>query len=130
MSASCLTAAIRSAHPASPEGDPRFGDIRVSARPLSDNVLAITEPPGPLGDTRAGDIVINSNAPFSVGGGGSTYDLYSAMLQETGHAFGISNSTDPASPMYETYSGVRVGLSAGDVTNIQALYGAATRRWL
>src|SRR5947209_8384215 len=37
------------------EGDARFGDIRVAARPLSGNVLAITTPSGPLGGTLAGD---------------------------------------------------------------------------
>jgi hypothetical protein len=110
--------------PGATQGDPRFGDIRIAARPLSDNVLAITEPSGYLGGTRTGDIVINSNAAFSVGGDGSTYDLYSAMLQEAGHAFGIANSTDPASPMFENYSGVRIGLTAGDVANIQSLYGS------
>ena len=39
------------------QGDARFGDIRIAARPLSGNVLAITTPSGPLGGTRAGDIV-------------------------------------------------------------------------
>src|SRR5690242_9450383 len=109
--------------PGAAQADPRFGDIRVAARPLSDNVLAITTPPGYLGGTRVGDIVINSNALFSVGGKAGTYDLYSALLQEAGHAFGVANSTDPASPMFETYGGVRTGLTAGDVASIQALYG-------
>jgi len=105
------------------QGDGRFGDIRISARPLSDNVLAITTPSGVVGGTRIGDIVLNSTKAFSIGGG-SGYDLYSVLLQEAGHALGIDNSTDPASPMYETYSGVRTGLTAGDVANIQSLYGA------
>jgi hypothetical protein len=48
------------------------------------------------------------------------------MLQECGHALGIDNSTDPASPMYETYSGVRTGLTAGDIADIQSLYGSRT----
>jgi hypothetical protein len=109
--------------PGAAQSDPRFGDIRIAAVPLSANVLAITEPSGYLGGTRAGDIVLNSTAAFSIGGGSGTYDLYSALLQEAGHAFGMSNSTDPASPMFENYSGVRVGLSAGDIGNIQTLYG-------
>jgi hypothetical protein len=106
------------------QGDSRFGDIRISARPLSGNVLAITTPSGPLGGTRAGDIIINSAAAFSIGGAAGTYDLYSAMLQEVGHALGVANSTDPASPMYETYGGVRTSLTAGDIANIRTLYGA------
>ena len=108
------------------QGDSRFGDIRVAARPLSDNVLAITAPPGYLGGTRSGDIVINSNKVFSIGGSANSYDLYSCMLQECGHALGIDNSTDPASPMFETYSGVRTGLTAGDIADIQSLYGSRT----
>src|SRR5205814_1671531 len=107
-----------------PQGDARFGDIRVAARPLSGNVLAITTPSGPLGGTRAGDIVINSTKAFTLGGAGGTFDLYSAMLQETGHALGVSNSTDTNSPMYEQYQGVRTGLTSGDIANIQTLYGA------
>lgn len=105
------------------QGDPRFGDIRISARPLSGNVLAITTPSGPLGGTRAGDIVLNSTVNFSIGGGNGTYDLYSAILQELGHALGVGNSTDPDSPMFETYGGVRTGLTAGDIGAVQTLYG-------
>jgi len=105
------------------QGDPRFGDIRISARPLTGGVLAITTPSGPLGGTRAGDIILNSAANFSIGGANGSYDLYSAVLQEIGHAFGIGNSTDVKSPMFEQYRGVRTGLTAGDVDNIQTLYG-------
>src|SRR5437868_4444770 len=35
--------------PGAAHGDARFGDIRISARPLSGNELAITTPPGYLG---------------------------------------------------------------------------------
>ena len=108
------------------QGDDRFGDIRICARPLSENVLAITNPPGYFGGTRSGDIVLNSNKVFSIGGGGSTYDLYSVLLQEGGHALGVGNSTDVNSPMYENYSGVRSGLIASDVANIRSLNGART----
>ena len=44
------------------QGDPHFGDIRIAARALSGNVLAITTPSGPLGGTRAGDIILNNTA--------------------------------------------------------------------
>jgi hypothetical protein len=106
------------------QADPRFGDIRIAARPLSGDVLAITSPSGPLAGTRAGDIVINTNALFSIGGTKGTYDLYSAMLQEIGHALGLGNSTDPDSPLFETYSGVRTGLTSGDISSIRTLYGS------
>lgn len=109
------------------QGDPRFGDIRIAARPLSENVLAITAPSGFLGGTRAGDIVLNSNVQFSIDGNGSGPDLYSALLQEFGHALGIGNSTDPNSPMFEVYGGVRTGLTSGDIAILQSLYGARTK---
>jgi hypothetical protein len=112
--------------PGAVQGDSRFGDIRVAARPLSNNVLAITTPSGFLGGTRTGDIVLNSNDQFKPGGASGTVDLYTVMLQEAGHALGVSDGPDPASVMYEAYSGARSGLSAGDVASIQALYGTRT----
>ncbi|MBN9118592.1 MAG: matrixin family metalloprotease [Planctomycetes bacterium] len=101
------------------QGDPRFGDIRVGGRPLAPDVLAVTAPYN-LYDNYSGDIVLNTAADFGAGG----YDLYTALLQEAGHALGIGNSPDPASAMYEFYQGPRAGLSAGDVASIRALYGA------
>src|SRR4051812_42486418 len=112
--------------PGAPQGDPHFGDIRVAARPLSDNVLAMTTPSGFLGGTRVGDIALNSGNTFRIPGSGAKEDLYTVMLQEVGHALGVGNSTDPNSVMYETYGGIRTGLSAGDVASIQALYGVRT----
>ena len=108
--------------PGAPQGDPRFGDIRIAARPLT-NLLASTEPPGPLGGTLAGDITFNSNVPFSIGGAGATFDLYSIALHEAGHALGLADAPDVNSPMYYAYNGVKSGLDANDVANIQSLYG-------
>src|SRR5205807_1536139 len=105
---------------------PRFGDIRVFGRPLSPEVIAITVPPGPATGTRGGDIIINTAQPINLGGGTGMYDLYSCMLQETGHALGIDNSPDIDSPMYEWYQGVRTGIAPSDVQHITALYGNRT----
>lgn len=105
------------------QGDQHFGDIRISARPLGSDVLAVTIPPGPAAGTRAGDVIINSNYTFGVGASANSYDIYSVALQEIGHAVGIGNSTDINSPMYEFYQGVRVGITAIDRANIQYLYG-------
>lgn len=108
------------------QGDSRFGDIRISMRALSTDALAITSPPGLNEGTLAGDIILNSNYDFSVGNQSGRYDLYSTLLHEAGHAFGLDHSTNANSPMYESYQGVRTGLDASDVTHIQAIYGAPT----
>jgi Matrixin len=106
--------------------DPRYGDIRIAGRALAADIVALTSPSGPW-SSNSGDIVVNTDKPFSLDGSAGTYDLFSVFLQEAGHAFGVGNSTDPASPMYETYSGVRTGLTTGDVSSIQSLYGVRQR---
>ena len=103
--------------------DPRYGDIRIAARALAADILALTSPSGPW-SSNSGDILLNTDKPFSLDGAAGTFDLFSVFLQEGGHAFGIGNSTDPGSAMYEVYGGVRVGLTAGDVAAVQALYGS------
>jgi hypothetical protein len=109
-----------------PQGDPRFGDIRVGAHPLPPDVGANTDPFDPTAGTWSGDVRLNSSTSFSVAGGPGQVDLYTALLQEAGHSLGINNSADPASPMYEFYQGPRTGLTGGDVANLQSLYGART----
>lgn len=107
----------------SKQGDARFGDIRIFAAPLANNLYSTTVPPGDLGGTRVGDIILNSNYNFGVGPG-ATRDLYTVFLQEAGHALGLPNDPDTTSAMYEYYQGPRSGLSSGDVTHFQSLYGA------
>lgn len=106
------------------QADTRFGDIRVSARPLDQSVLAITTPPGYTSETRAGDIVLNSNFQFSTGSNKTgKYDLYTVMLQEVGHAIGLDNSADLTSVMSSLYAGKKTALAATDLTAVQQLYG-------
>ena len=50
-------------------------------------------------------------------------DLFSVALHEAGHAFGLGDTTDPTSVLYQFYS-ARTGLSQTDVTMLQSLYGA------
>ncbi len=107
------------------QGSASFGNIRVSARPLSDNVLAVTNP-FDLFSSWAGDIVLNSNKVFGVGSAPGQYDLFTVLLQESGHSLGIDNSPDAGSVMFETYGTPRAGINATDVASIQALYGART----
>jgi predicted Zn-dependent protease len=103
--------------------DPRFGDIRIAARDEGPDALAVTAPYDPLGGTRSGDMMFNTAAGIGVGPG-AQYDLYTVALHEVGHSLGLDESSDPLSVMYSPYSGVRTGLSASDIANIQALYGA------
>lgn len=103
--------------------DLRFGDIRISGRPLSADVIAVTVPPGPACGTRAGDIIINTAQPLNIGGGAGMYDLFTSMLQETGHALGLGNNSNQTSAMYRWYEGVRSGISTGDANDMIALYG-------
>jgi hypothetical protein len=102
-------------------GDARFGDIRVAAQVMSPEVLAISVPHDTvLSSTWSGDVFLNSAVAFGIN---SRPDLYTVLLHEFGHVFGLGPSTDPSSVMYEHYTTAHGGLSAGDVSAIQALYG-------
>jgi hypothetical protein len=109
--------------PGPPQGDSRFGDIRVSAEPLGPTALAVTAPFDIFG-SRAGDITFNSAVPFVAGQQRVGYDLFTVALHEAGHSLGLDDSTDPASAMYSAYNGVKTGLTPTDVANLRALYGA------
>jgi hypothetical protein len=106
------------------EGDPRFGDIRISAVPLSPDVVAQAMPFNLTAGTWSGDVQLNSNYLFGNGVGGGQYDLFTVLLHEAGHVFGLPHSDDPASPMYEDFTTVHSSLTAPDMAALQALYGA------
>jgi hypothetical protein len=106
--------------PGPDQGDPRFGDIRIAAVPMSPEVLAISVPHDPfLSGTWSGDILLNSAA---IGDGGGP-DLLPIMLHEIGHVLGIDDSTDPDSVMFPHVDPTHDGLTPGDVAAVQALYG-------
>src|SRR5687767_3321092 len=92
---------------------------------MGSEVLAIATPFETTAGTWSGDVKLNTAQEFGLAGEGD-YDLFSAMLHEAGHVFGLDHSENPASALYETYGGVRTGLSEGDIARLQALYGART----
>ncbi len=106
--------------PGRPQGDPRFGDIRIAAVNLvNGEEPAFAAPFDPTAGMLSGDIRLTSPA-----WSGGNYDVYTVMMHEAGHVLGLDHSADPSSVMYQDYLGPRKGLSAGDVSAIQALYGA------
>jgi hypothetical protein len=112
--------------PGAIQGDSRFGDIRIAAASATSAIdpsdLADAQPFSWTGTTWSGDVVLNSSYKIGVGNVPGQYDLYSAMLHEAGHVFGLGEIDDASSPMYPTYA-YRTGLSAGDVARFQHLYG-------
>jgi hypothetical protein len=110
--------------PGAPQHDARFGDVRIAARPMAANTVALGTPFSWSGSTWCGDTLFNNTYTFSVNGGPGQYDLYTVALHEAGHALGLpDNPSDPQSPMYPSYKGPRTGLDANDIANIRALYG-------
>ena len=102
------------------EGDPRFGDIRVSAIPLPAGVEAITSPYDPATGTFSGDMILNSNDNFNSSTG---YDLFTVALHEAGHVFGFADSSNPSSFMYNVYTGPQTSLSSAAISALQSMYG-------
>ena len=52
-----------------------------------------------------------------------TLDFFTVLSHEIGHALGLDHSSNPDDVMYPYYMGARSWLSAGDIQNVQGLYG-------
>lgn len=107
------------------QGDPRFGDVRIGAVPLAPDVLAVADPYDAfVASTWVGDVLLNSEFPFDMNGDRLSYDLYSVMLHEAGHVFGLGHSPDPNSPMFARFEKIATGLTPEDVAAVQGVFGA------
>src|SRR5262245_50397176 len=109
-----------------PQGDARFGDIRLAALAMPlDAEEAHAAPFQADAGTWSGDVTLNSAVSFGVNGAGQ-YDLFTVLLHEAGHVLGLDHIADTSSVMYPNYLGPRTGLGAVDVADLQAIYGART----
>jgi hypothetical protein len=83
-------------------------------------VLAHTFYPAPInGEPIAGDMHFDASESWNVG---TSTDLFSVALHETGHALGLGHTSDPGAVMYPYYR-MQTGLTSDDIAGIQALYG-------
>ena len=104
--------------PGATQSDPRFGDVRVAAVPLSSDVIAMSVPHDEfISGTWAGDILINSNASLT-----DLQELYSVALHEAGHVFGLGHSDNPRSPMFIHGISQAVTPTAQDIAQLRKLY--------
>lgn len=99
------------------QGDLRFGDIRIGAQRMGEEVLAISVPHDPfVSGTLAGEIFLNSAHTFQA------EDLFPLMLHEVGHVLGLGHSDDPLSPMF-SHLNRHTQLTNEDIENLRHLYG-------
>jgi hypothetical protein len=125
-------------------GGPDEGDIRIGAYNFPAPVMGgftlahafqpFVEPMF-LNGTAGGDMHINNfvNGPAgamwvddpSDTSGGSTFDLFTVVLHEFGHALGLDHTGVDGSVMEPFYEGAKRTLSADDIAGIQAIYGVS-----
>ena len=100
-------------------GDSRFGDVRIGAAPLSENVLAISIPTNLfVSGSWVGDVIFNSRAEFS-----SIDQLFSVAIHEAGHVFGLEHVEEEQSVMHLHGASPNTTLTESDLHNLHSLYG-------
>lgn len=100
-------------------GDNRFGDIRIGAAPLADNVMAISlRQDAMVSGTWNGDVIFNSEVNYD-----SLDDVFAVALHEAGHVFGFEHSDDPNSPMHLHGITPATELTAADIQQLQSRFG-------
>ncbi len=92
------------------------------------NTLAHGFYPPPCGGDHAGECHFDEAETWSLTGAGSTFDLETVALHETGHLLGLDHSTVTGSVMFPSYGGVRRALSQDDLDGIRRLYPMLCRR--
>ncbi|MCA9246848.1 MAG: matrixin family metalloprotease [Planctomycetales bacterium] len=106
------------------QGDVRFGDVRIGAFPMADDVLAVANPYDPfIANTWVGDVFLNSANQFDLFSPESIYDLFTVVLHEAGHVYGIGHSQDADSAMFPQFVDKVTQLTEEDVDTLIGLYG-------
>ncbi len=106
--------------PGSTHSDFRFGDIRVGAVPLDEALFAVNIAFDEVLDgTWAGELLFNSNAEID-----SVADILAIAAHEAGNIFGLEDSSDPLSPLYDLAIPTVTEPTTTDVADLQAIHGA------